>query len=95
MGSKDKSMALCTNALTVYDGTNSNTVITTAHYGTAIYSKSQVDTKLNGYVTTATLEEKLKAGAGAQDLSAYATKKEVQDVMAKINELLEKTRGAN
>ena len=41
------------------------------------------------------LEEKLKAGGGAQDLSAYATKKEVQDVMAKINELLEKTRGAN
>ena len=95
MGSKDKPMALCTNALTVYDGTNSNTVITTAHYGTAIYSKSQVDTKLNGYVTTAALEEKLKAGGGAQDLSAYATKKEVQDVMAKINELLEKTRGAN
>ena len=95
MGSKDKPMALCTNALTVYDGKNSNTVITTAHYGTAIYSKSQVDTKLNGYVTTAALEEKLKAGGGAQDLSAYATKKEVQDVMAKINELLEKTRGAN
>ena len=54
-----------------------------------------MDTKLNGYVTTAALEEKLKAGGGAQDLSAYATKKEVQDVMAKINELLEKTRGAN
>ena len=93
MGSKDKSM--CTNALTVYDGTNSNTVITTAHYGTAIYSKSQVDTKLNDYVTNTVLEQKLKAGGGAQDLSAYATKKEVQDVMAKINELLEKTRGAN
>jgi len=70
-------------------------VITTAHYGTAIYSKNQVDTKLNDYVTNTVLEQKLKAGGGAQDLSAYATKKEVQDVMAKINELLEKTRGAN
>ena len=89
-------MALCTNALTVYDGKNSNTVITTAHYGTAIYSKSQVDTKLNDYVTTTALEKKLEnVGGAAPDLSAYATKKEVQDVMAKINELLEKTRGAN
>ena len=96
MGSKDKPMALCTNALTVYDGTNSNTVITTAHYGTAIYSKNQVDTKLNDYVTTKALEKKLEnVGGAAPDLSAYATKKEVQDVMAKINELLEKTRGAN
>lgn len=58
VGDKSVVMNLVAKELKTWDGTSSSTLLSTKHYGTAIYSKNQVDAKIKA------LEDRIKALGG-------------------------------